>query len=371
MPGVKKVFIESRHACFANALEGEKLQSFFQANGWELSAKAEEADLVIYNGCAFNRIREDEGLARIQELQAAKPAGAEMIVSGCLPGINPERVRTVFQGKLIDAKSFDQFDKLFGTKASIREFTTVPDQNGRYLLEIATGCLGHCTFCGIKNAIGDTQSRPIEAIRREFQLKLAEGRQHFVLTSHDFGAYGRDIGTSAPHLLRELLKVSGNYCLELDWMDPYWMRKDLSEYVEVLQDPRIARGFFICLQSGSDRILKRMGRKYQAGHFRLCLERLLKEVEGFEPRTEVIIGFPTETEEDFLATLEALGEFVFARLLYYEFDPKPNTKAAVMDGQIPPAVKKERMERFGDFLKRNDYLWRVLQRRPLEVYAAG
>ena len=186
------------------------------------------------------------------------------------------------------------------------------------------------------------QKPSLSDILAEFDRRRQAGRTRFVLASHDFGAYGRDLGLDAIDLLRAVVARPGDFKVEIEWIDPRWLLLMLDGFIEMLQTGKLVKYFYLSLQSGSRRILQSMQRGYTPDEVRLCLKRLTREVPDFRPQVEFIVGFPGETKADFHETLALIREFVFLDVNVYRFDPKPGTAAASMDHQVSASVIEQR-----------------------------
>ena len=359
-----RLFFSSYDGCYANATEGKLIREFFRENGYELVQEPSEADLVVYNSCAFDRRAEDKSLTMIAELQRAASPGTEVLVAGCLPGINPGRLKDQVEGRTVTPQTLRDLERMFNASVSLEEVQRgFSAQETKCLIKVATGCLGSCTFCGIKNAIGRVKSRSIPEILAEFDSQYARGHRRFVFASHDFGAYGRDIQSDAVTLLQEVASRPGKFKIEIEWIDPKWLYLMLDGFIEVLQTGKMAKYFYLSLQSASPRILRLMRRQYTPQQVRHCLRRLTSEVSDFRPQIEFIVGFPTETEEDFQDTLRFVQEFIFLNVNVYKFDPKPGTTAALMDGQISEEIKQRRSREAKAVVERNRLFSAILEHR--------
>lgn len=359
-----RLFFSSCNGCYANKAEGELICEFFLENGYELVQEPNAADLLVCNTCAFDRRSEDRSLTTVSELQRAARPGAEVLVTGCLPGINPGRLKGQLEGRTVTPQTLGDLDRMFNASVSLGEIQKrFSPQEKKCLIKVATGCLGSCTFCGTKNAIGRLRSRSIPEILAEFDMQYARGHRRFVFASHDFGAYGRDIRTDAVTLLQETASRPGDFKIEIEWVDPRWLYLMLDGFIEVLQTGKMAKYFYLSLQSASPRILRLMRRQYTAQQVRHCLRRLTNEVTDFRPQIEFIVGFPTETEEDFQDTLRLVQEFIFLDVTVYKFDPKPGTAAALMDDQISEEIKERRFQEAQAVAEQNRLFLAVAQDR--------
>ena len=215
-----------------------------------------------------------------------------------------------------------------------------------YRLRIARGCLGKCSYCAIRFAIGSLRSKPLDKVLAEFRTALNKGFKEFQLVAGDTGAYGQDIGTNIVDLLRMLFKQKGKFWLTIMDFNPEWLIAYSEKLTELLQqnNHRI-RYISMSIQSGSDRILKLMGRKYTALKAKECLYRLRQEYPKIFLNTHVIVGFPTETDDDFEDTIKLLREVRFGGIEIFPYSDRPKTTASQMEDKVSEITIKKRIGR--------------------------
>ena len=216
---------------------------------------------------------------------------------------------------------------------------------GGYRLRIARGCLGECSYCAIRRAIGPLRSRPLDRICVEFVMARKRGYREFQLVAGDTGAYGQDIGTNICQLLRRLFAEKGRFKLTIADFHPEWFvayEKELTELLEA--NAERVRFLSIAVQSGSDRILGLMRRKYTASAARESLRRLKQKCPNIFLSTHVLIGFPTESEEDFELTLALLRDVQFDRIDVFKYSDRPDTPASQMREKVPHETIKRRTQ---------------------------
>ena len=252
---MRKVFFASFDGCYANEADGELIREFLDANGFDVVAEPGSADLLVYNTCAFDRQAEDKSLAVIDSLRTAARPGVDLLVTGCLPGINPERLEGRGVGRTVTPQTMDALDEMVGATVPLSEVRARHTAHReKCLITIATGCLGTCTFCGIKNAIGSVRSRSLSDILAEFDRHRQAGRTRFVLALHDFGAYGRDLGLDAIDLLRAVVARPGDFKVEIEWIDPRWLLLMLDGFIEMLQTGKLVK-YFAGFKGSSQHVL--------------------------------------------------------------------------------------------------------------------
>jgi len=214
-----------------------------------------------------------------------------------------------------------------------------------YNLRIAEGCVFACAFCCIRFATGRLKSRPIEQIVQEFKTGLKNGHKVFQLINEDTGCYGVDIGTTFPALLRELLKVEGDYQLLIIDFGGYWLVKYYNELSTLFMNNHDKiRELYVSLQSGSAKILKAMNRPEDGEEVRAKLKELKKKIPHLTLRTTVIVGFPGETEEDFQKTIKAIKEIDFSVVELNKYSDRPGTAASMIQDKISQETIDKRTE---------------------------
>lgn len=210
------------------------------------------------------------------------------------------------------------------------------------IIPINTGCLNQCTYCKTKHARGNLGSYPIEEIVARARQVFAEGVTTIHLTSEDLGAYGRDLGVTLSDLLFPLVDEIPEGCmLRLGMTNPPYIMEQLESIVQILNHPRVYSFLHIPVQAASDRVLYDMRREYTIHEFKLLCDYLLKKVPGITIATDIICGFPTETEEDFDQTLSLIDHYKFPIVHISQFYPRPGTPAAKMP-RLPTGIVKER-----------------------------
>ena len=217
------------------------------------------------------------------------------------------------------------------------------------IIAINTGCLNQCTYCKTKHARGELGSYPPEEIVARAVQSFEEGVCEIWLTSEDTGAYGRDIGSSLPELLWKLVEVIPEGCrLRLGMTNPPYILDHLDEMAKILNHDRVYTFLHVPVQAGSDAVLSDMKREYNIADFEKVVDFLRERVEGITIITDIIAGFPTETEEDFQETMNLVKKYKFPSLFINQFFPRPGTPAAKMK-RIPTQDVKKRTKEITEF----------------------
>lgn len=365
VPGTQKIFIKT-WGCTHNNSDGEYMAGLLSTYGYTLTNDKSEADLWLLNSCTVKSPAEDHFR---NEIEAAKKLGKYVVVSGCVPQGAPKS--TFLKGlSIIGVQQIDRVVevveqtlngnsvRLFGTKKSGGKKLggaplALPKVRRNPLIEIIpinTGCLNQCTYCKTKHARGELGSYPPEEIIARAVEAFSEGVVELWLTSEDTGAYGRDIGSSLPSLLKELVKViPDGAMLRVGMTNPPYILDHLEEMAEVLSHDRVYSFLHVPVQSGSDSVLGEMKREYTRSDFEKVVDYLSSNVVGgVTIATDVICGFPTETEEDFEETMSLVSKYKFPSIFINQFFPRPGTPAAAMP-RINPKLVKERTRRLTDF----------------------
>lgn len=337
-----KAYVES-YGCTLNEADARIIKGILIKEGVELVEKPELADIVFLNTCAVKNATENRMISRIQELNKY-----DLVVCGCLPRINPERIREVSDCVMLDTNSLDKIPLLlegqkqdFFSEKHLNKLELPFTKQGLIaVLPIAEGCLGNCAFCATKNARGRLTSYPKKHVKAVMERLIEEGAREIRLTAEDTGVYGWDKGTSLHSLLEELVNVEGDFKIRVGMMEPFSALKDLEKLSSVFESPKIYDFAHVPVQSGSDDVLVKMQRKYSVDDF-IMVAKKLKEKPFFTLATDIIVGFPGETEEDFDKTLGLLKKVRPGVTNVSMFYPRPKTKAGQMK-KLPTQQLKAR-----------------------------
>ncbi|MCX7626503.1 MAG: tRNA (N(6)-L-threonylcarbamoyladenosine(37)-C(2))-methylthiotransferase [Candidatus Sumerlaeaceae bacterium] len=338
----RRVYIET-YGCTFNASDSEVMAGILECAGYALVSSAENADVVIVNSCivkerSYLDLRRRVGeLSSLKNYEGKNPA---VVLAGCapkvphhqrefahLPQVGPDTVSSI--GEVVEealhGRVVHRVERLHTERLRLPKRRRTPAIE---IVPISKGCLGKCTFCQTVLARGRLHSFPEEQIEAAVLAALAEGVRIVWLTSQDCGAYGKDIGSSLPHLLRRLVRVPGDFKIRLGMVNPNWAKLFADELAEILAHPRFYRFAHLPIQSGSDTVLRAMRREYTVADVLETCETLRKHVPDISIATDIIAGFPTETEEDWASTLDALKQIQPAVVNRSRFSPRPGTAAA-------------------------------------------
>jgi threonylcarbamoyladenosine tRNA methylthiotransferase CDKAL1 len=337
---VGKVYVET-YGCWLAKADAEVIR---QRLGLEKVSKLDEADLVLIYTCAVREDGEVRQLARIKELAAS---GKSLVVAGCLARLRPYTIKSLApHAKLLYPAEVE------GGRE--REMRIPPRYEGGliYVVPLQVGCLGNCTFCATKytrGGAGYVKSAAPDDVVRHVKEAVARGAKEIYLTGQDVITYGFDMrwrrGWTLPDLLERILReVDGEYRVRIGMSEPWVFEKFADQLLDIVKhDKRVYRYFHLPVQSGSDRVLRAMGRRYTVDEYRALVRKIKKELgEPVFIATDIIVGFPGEDEEDFAETVKLVEELQFDKVHVARFSPRPFTEAAVMPRQVPDAEKKRR-----------------------------
>jgi threonylcarbamoyladenosine tRNA methylthiotransferase MtaB len=337
--------------CKVNQYETQYVKEALEANGYREAAEGEAADLCVVNTCTVTAEADAKGRQLIRRLAQANP-GAAVVVMGCFATRAPDTVARLpgVTRVIPDKARLAEELREFGVTAwprGIRRF----DGHQRAFVKVQDGCLLNCTYCVIPHVRPGLRSRPAEEVVAEVEGLATTGCQEVVLTGIHLGHYGIDLSRGRPraewcrlwHLLGRLDRITGDFRVRLSSLEAAEARDDLVR--ALTRSARACPHLHLCLQSGSDRILARMKRRYRVAGFLERCRRLRTALDRPAFTTDLIVGFPGETEADFEATCRVVREVGFARVHIFSFSPRAGTPAAGFPDRVRPEVVAERRER--------------------------
>ena len=344
------------YGCSASYADGEMIMGLLRERGYELSDES-RSDVNVIVTCCVKTPTANRMLHRIR-LLGSKP----LVVAGCMPKaerssiekvnpnaslVGPDRI-----SKVVDAVEA----ALEGRKAVYLDGKEIKLGYPRVvrnpvvgIVEIGSGCLGHCTFCQTKLAKGRLFSYPPELILKEVERFVKAGAKEIWLTSTDDGAYGLDRGLSIGELVKMVARVEGEFMIRVGMMSPEPLKKVLDGLLEAYELEKVFKFAHVPVQSGSDRVLSLMGRGYTSGEFSDLVKRL-REVKGMTIATDVIVGFPTESEDEFYETVELIRRLKPDVVNLSKFSARPGTEAFRMK-QLDNRTVKSRSVRMAKVIR--------------------
>lgn len=346
--------------CTMNQGDSEAIKAII-ARKHEIVEEPMLADAVVINSCGVVERTERNVLARISKL---KKEGKKVIVAGCLPRINLEALKNSQADAILSGKAqnniADVIEVLEEKKQRIVKIEEFPFDRSKKIrkkdsaiaiVNISEGCLGNCSYCATKFARGKLKSRSIEDILREVKESLALGYKEIQLTSQDNGVYGIDIGYRLPDLLEEICKINKKFRVRVGMMNPSFVKDILDELIEAYDNEKIYKFLHLPVQSGDDEVLEHMNRNYAVNDFREIVRSFRKRFPDFTLSTDIIVGYPTESEESFEKTYKLIEEIKPEILNITRFSPRPRTKASELK-DMPDRYKKERSRKLTALIKK-------------------
>ncbi|KAF3944968.1 hypothetical protein ACB098_01G122800 [Castanea mollissima] len=352
IPGIQTIYIKT-FGCSHNQSDSEYMAGQLSAFGYSLSDSPEEADLWLINTCT---VKSPSQSAMDTLIAKCKNAKKPLVVAGCVP--QGSRDLKELEGvSIVGVQQIDRVvevveETLKGHEVRLLNRKTLPAldlpkvRKNKFveILPINVGCLGACTYCKTKHARGHLGSYTIDSLVGRVNTVIADGVKEIWLSSEDTGAYGRDIGVNLPTLLNAIvaeLPPDASTMLRIGMTNPPFILEHLKEIAEVLRHPCVYSFLHVPVQSGSDAVLNAMNREYTVSEFRTVVDTLTELVPGMQIATDIICGFPGETDEDFAQTVSLVKEYKFPQVHISQFYPRPGTPAARMK-KVPSNVVKKR-----------------------------
>lgn len=348
--------------CKVNQYESEAIGELFEARGFCVQSASLPCDVYVINTCTVTAESDRKARQMIRRVIAKNP-DARVLVTGCLGQVSPESLAAIegvdyVSGNVHKTKIPEIAEALLTSgkvKTPIVEVSDVdracfePMQirkfdRTRAYVKIEDGCESHCTYCIIPSARGTIRSKPMDEVLAEVEALTSGGCREVVLTGIETASYGKDFKEgSLAELLRQVDKLNGIGRVRLGSLDPSLMKHPFVDGIAPLSS--LAPHFHISMQSGSDKILRLMKRKYNTEMALAGIERLRRAIPDVMLTTDMIVGFPGETEEDFEQTVQFAKKARFLMIHVFPYSKRSGTPAAEMDGQVPETVKKDRVAR--------------------------
>ncbi len=353
----KKVWVEA-YGCSASMADSEMICGTLKGAGYDIAESPSEAALSIIVTCSVKDATEHRMLSRIKSLAES---GRPLVIAGCLPKADRARIEAASPtASLLGPHSIDRVadvasSALSGAKLVALEDSPLDKINiSRVrvnpvvsIVEIASGCLSECTFCQTKLAKGWLRSYRIGDIMRQIKSDVKSGCKEVWLTSTDNGCYGKDIGSDLPELLQACCSIEGSFRIRVGMMNPMYLPGMLSRLADLFrQNDKLYKFLHLPVESGSDKILRKMKRGHTSKIFQEAVKIIRKRIPEMTISTDVIVGFPSETEEDFDATLRVISDSEPDTVNISRYGARPGTESAGWKEQrVISQVAKARSER--------------------------
>ncbi|MBI4448271.1 tRNA (N(6)-L-threonylcarbamoyladenosine(37)-C(2))-methylthiotransferase [Candidatus Woesearchaeota archaeon] len=348
------------YGCAANQDNSAIMAGLLKKEGHKLVKKMEEADVVVINSCIVKHPTESKVRSKINEVTKNYPA-KKLIIAGCMPeaekaicdelALNATLLNTFHVTKIVEAVESAKPLKFVG-KREENKVRLPKNFEKTASVQISEGCLGECTFCIVKLAKGKLHSYPLEEVVEEVRGLVENGYKKILLTCQDTATYGLDKNKpQLPALLKKIVAIEGDFVVRVGMMNPTYTLPILNELIEIFESKKIMKFIHIPVQSGSDKVLMDMKRGYSVGDFKKIVTAFRQSIPNITISTDIIVGFPTESEEEFKKTLELLKEIKPEVLNLSKFGSRPGTEAARLK-QLRSEVIKRRCKETASLYKK-------------------
>ncbi len=346
--------------CKVNQYETQILEQLFFDNGFDIVSPDSPADLLVVNSCTVTAEGDRKTRQALRRFKRANPSGVA-VLTGCFPQAFPDIAEQIPEADVITGSRnrgslLCAVEKYFATGRRVIEIT--PHERGeefermkagrflgrtRAFVKIQDGCDRYCSYCIIPTARGPVRSKPLEKLREELEGLAAAGYREAVLVGINLPFYGKETGYT-PRLIDAIelaCAVPGIERVRLGSLEPELLTEE--DIARMAAQPKFCPQFHLSLQSGCDNTLRRMNRHYTAAEYRAIVDKLRAAFDNPAITTDIIVGFPGETPEEFAQSLAFAREIGFAKVHVFPYSKREGTRAAKLPGQIPRAVKSERV----------------------------
>lgn len=366
---MNKRYLIKTYGCQMNVHESEKIAGQLQTLGYEETQTAEDADVIVFNTCCVRENAEQHAFGNIGMYKKLKKEKRDLIIAvcGCMTqqGEFAKKLSATFPfvDVIIGTYNIGEFGKILQkTIDTKKRVVEILDKNGEICEEItpyrssypnawvniAYGCNNFCSYCIVPYVRGRERSRLPENVVDEVKNLVNEGYKEITLLGQNVNSYGHDLknGVSFSSLLDEIGKIDGKFRLRFMSNHPKDLTEDVIEAIK--RNPHACHAIHLPVQSGSNRILSLMNRRYSVEKYLSQIDSIRKIIPDCAITTDIIVGFPTETENDFLDTVNLVEKVKFDGAFTFVYSKREGTKAAVMEGQIDPETQKDRIMRLID-----------------------
>lgn len=338
-----RVFVSNAVGCESTELEGLRVLQYLALNGHTITESPREADFIIVNTCAFLQFHRKAIVDRLNTFTKEAPE-AQILIMGCIGGIAPEIIDPYHVRLVCGHSDLQKLDSIF---LRFVAFNQTPPYSwsknlNRMLISIGRGCIYNCSFCSIKKSIGFIKSRSVKDIIADFRGNLTAGNTRFLLAGDDLGSYGKDIHSNLPELLGAIDGIEADFSVLLSNIHPAGFLKYFEAISAFLASPHASQWLFLPVQSGNQNVLSSMKRPYSINELSRKLKELGDRVAGIRLYFDIMVGYPTETEEAFNDTLGFIMRHPPSCLMSAPFSHERDTEAARLQ-PLEDSVVKERV----------------------------
>jgi threonylcarbamoyladenosine tRNA methylthiotransferase MtaB len=335
--------------CRLNEAELETWAQAFQKSGHQIPKQAETAQLIVLNSCAVTQDAARKSRQLIRRIHRDSPQ-AKLVVSGCYATLNEDEVASLLGVDLVVSnKDKDRLVEKALTELNMDSMPVLSSEPGeislftrgrqRAFVKVQDGCRYRCTFCIVTVARGEESSRPVQAVIDEINDLHRQGITEVILTGVHLGGYGSDLGNNLSGLIKAILAETDIPRLRLGSLEPWELPGD---FFELFDNPRLMPHLHLPLQSGSDTVLRRMARRCKTEEFAAIVKQLRAQIPHFNITTDIIVGFPGETEQEWQESFDFIKQTGFGHIHIFTYSSREGTKAAGLPNQVGNEVKKQR-----------------------------
>ncbi len=335
--------------CRLNEAELETWAQAFQQSGHQITRQAETAHLIVINSCAVTQDAARKSRQLIRRIHRDNPQ-AKLVVSGCYATLNEDEAASLLGVDLvIGNKDKDRLVEKALTELNMDSMPALSTEPGeislftrgrqRAFVKVQDGCRYRCTFCIVTVARGEESSRPVQAVIDEINALHRQGITEVILTGVHLGGYGSDLGNNLSDLIKAILAQTDIPRLRLGSLEPWELPDD---FFELFDNPRLMPHLHLPLQSGSDTVLRRMARRCKTEEFAAIVNRLRAQIPHFNVTTDIIVGFPGETEQEWQESFNFIKQTGFGHIHIFTYSSRAGTKAAGLPNQLGNDLKKQR-----------------------------
>jgi len=354
-------FYLETYGCSLNKSDSDIIVGHLASLGAERVEDSDNANVLILNTCGVKEPTEDRIVHRLETLSGGT---VPVVITGCLPRISLDRIKTVIPdfAAVLGPQSIESLgpivERVFHGERSIVNLESDSGSKLRLFegppnsvictVPICEGCLGSCAYCAVRFARGEVRSHSISEIRDVVERCVHLGYREIRLTSQDAGVFGHDTGEDLVKLLATLDGIDGAHMYRLGMFNPNLVLESIDDIVEVMTSDHYFKFFHVPLQSGSDRILESMARQYTVDQWRLITGMIRKRIPRATIATDIIVGFPGESNDDFELTLELLESIRPSVVNISKYGDRPGTRASKSTEKVDTSIKKARSRQLSD-----------------------
>jgi threonylcarbamoyladenosine tRNA methylthiotransferase MtaB len=361
--------------CRLNEAELETWAQAFQKSGHQVTRQAEDANLIVINSCAVTQDAARKSRHLIRKVHRENPA-AKLVVSGCYATLNQQEAEQLLGVDLVVSnKDKDQLVEKTLTELNLDTMPSMSTEPGaislftrgrqRAFIKVQDGCRYRCTFCIVTVARGEEKSRSVQDVVDEINALHQQNINEIILTGVHLGGYGSDLGLNLVDLIKAILTETDVPRIRLGSLEPWELTDD---FYQLFDNPRIMPHLHLPLQSGSDTVLRRMARRCKTEEFANIVSHLRQINPSFNITTDIIVGFPGETEGEWQESLEFIRHVGFGQLHIFTYSPREGTKAATLPNPVQEPIKKQRsqhLHQLGDGMRLKFYQDNLGQQFPV------